>query len=268
MTACLIRSSVVTEGDFPLLAANRFLAHVLFALVLVWLFACLALTGCQRPPPPPAPANHLFSPSPPGAFDDDLRRYETRVTIDNSGQIRGATGDLVIVRITTISETETLKQVQTAIRLAQARNAPMLVILDGTGGRVLAGLQVASELAHSGLEVRCQVRNIAMSMNAFLFETVECTRSMYETADLMFHHPHIDVLPTDTEADVQRKAEAEERLLGVLCLGIHARTNGRVTQEECQDHLHENKTGTWTVNAMQALALGLVDFVVKPPGAK
>jgi ATP-dependent protease ClpP protease subunit len=238
---------------------------VLFAFFLL-LFTCLfgcAAAGCATQPTPRGP---MFSvspePTPAPQLSDHQRQVMRLVEMLSPPEAGPYTpGDPVFVQFP-IVDADAVAKVKLAVKLAQHTNRLLVLDLDGLGGRVLRGLEIAEVINDSGVTVNCIIKKEADSMHAFLFELVNCRRALYQDARIVFHHPAVDYDAKDTYADLVRKAGVEEDLAHALCADVSARTGGKVSAELCHFQLHANERHTWTISGKDAVASGLADYLL------
>jgi ATP-dependent protease ClpP protease subunit len=181
---------------------------------------------------------------------------------DCTAEAHGKNGVAVILRLAEITH-DSPQEATRAVHMAGLLNSPEIdVILDGKGGYVEDGFEVSSELNNQPVPVKCIIRNVAMSMDAYLFEIINCRRVMGQNAMIVFHRPEI---PLDRDATPERRqqvAEEENDIQNKLCLLVSAASKGKVKTEECEDHLNRGLQGLWGLDADAALELGLVDEVL------
>ena len=250
----------------PLTRATR-IAGSLFWLAIM-LLILLSAFGCAVPPP--VEHKPMFSTTPPAEEQARQARRQARKewvermlkTMDPPDVVEPyLPGEPVFVSVVACDDAA-VKRVKTAVKLAVALHRALVVDFDGPGGRVVAGWAIIEALQDPRLlAVRCSIKTEADSMNAFAFAGAPCTsRSLYSTSRLVFHHPAVDVLPTDTWVDLERKAGVAEAIAKALCGGVAAHSRGRISPELCHWQLHQNVGRTWTLTGKEVLDAGLADF--------
>ena len=232
----------------------------LFFLVLSLLFGC----SCVSTQEPPA-AHRMFSVRDPQHMSDNQRKMlqEIDMMAEHGHHLSGVPVHLRLIVI----DDKAVEATKQAVHMAMALNKPLLVDLDGFGGRVMKGFEIFTTISKVE-DVRCVVLKESDSMNAFLYELLPCRRGILADAKLTFHHPAVDIEPDDTAADLVRKASVEEELVTGLCNAVATATEGSVSAAQCHINLHQNDERTWTVSGREAVALHLADYLLDLKGYK
>lgn len=130
-----------------------------------------------------------------------------------------------------------------------------LVIINSPGGQVFAGLELVRAIKESPRPVVCEVRGMAFSMAAIIFEACSF-RIMEVPSVLMFHTVSVNVTQSLPVADLQKLQS--EALALTRELELVACSNINLPYKECESKID----ATWWLSSLQALQVGATDRIL------
>lgn len=147
-----------------------------------------------------------------------------------------------------------------AMRMAALNGASELtVVIDSPGGRVDAGLYLASaftDLHYHGVKVDCIVSGLAASMGWYLLQTCS-VRAAVSTAALLAHEPFSANPNPANYDDLMQRAEDLRVTLDELSNIGSLRLN--ISKHQFRDRIAH---GDWKMTPDDALKLGAIDMIV------
>ncbi len=169
----------------------------------------------------------------------------------------------VILKIPKVNQ-RAVEETKIAVLLAQSTSGELEVNLDGEGGSVGYGYQIAEGLRLSkGLKITCTIHKQAYSMDAWLMEMIPCHRTIDEGAVMVLHKPTVS--PKDRKGDGKSDEyydQIEKDSLVWLCTYTAGATEGKITLDECQNHLNKALLGLWVFGDKKAKENGLVNEII------